>query len=130
MFLKKKLQRIIGALARERKTKMWAKPTQADLNRMPQIGETDGKSNATVVVQGHFFMGGNDWFITEFDGEDRFFGFAILNGDYDMAEWGYISFNELKELKMAFMEVDFDKFWTRRQVQDVDKIKLGNGVYK
>jgi len=38
------------------------------------------------------FTGGCDWYITEFDGDDLFFGFAILNSDYEMAEWGYISF--------------------------------------
>ncbi len=110
---------------------MWAKPTMQDLKRMPKLGETDGKSNATTIVKGHFFIGSCDWYITEFDGEDTFFGFAILNGDYQMAEWGYISFNELKALRVGeVFEVDFDKHWKKVQVQDVEKIKLGGGVYK
>ncbi len=29
-----------------------------------------------------------------------FFGYAILNGDIQNAEWGYISFSELKEIKV------------------------------
>jgi hypothetical protein len=36
----------------------------------------------------HFFLGGYDWFISEYDGEGFFFGFAILNGDYELAERG------------------------------------------
>lgn len=109
---------------------MWAKPTQADLDRMPKLRETDGKSNATTIVQGHFFIGGCDWYVTEFDGDDTFFGFAILNGDFQMAEWGNISYKELQELKVSgFMEVDYDKHWDRPQVQHVEKIKQGGGVY-
>jgi len=115
----------------EEVAKIWAKPTKTDLARFPKLGETDGKSNATTIVEGHFFVGGCDWFVTEFDGEDTFFGFAILNGDYQMAEWGYISYESLKEIKVGgFAEVDFDKHWDKRQVQDVEKIKLGGGVYK
>lgn len=109
---------------------MWAKPTKQDLAKMPKLGETDGDTNDGTIVQGHFFLGGCDWFITEFDGEDTFFGFAILNGDYQMAEWGYISFSELKELKIQGMfEVDFDKHWTKRPVREVEKIVQANGMY-
>ena len=110
---------------------MWAKPTKTDLAKMPKLGETDGKSNATTIVQGHFFLASNDWFVTEYDPEERiFFGFAILNGDYQMAEWGYISLDELEGIKMQGMfEVDFDKHWTKTEVQNVEKIKQGGGVY-
>ncbi len=47
----------------------------------------------------HFFIGNCHWYIAEYDGEDIFFGYAILNGDIQNAEWGYISFSELKEIK-------------------------------
>jgi len=110
---------------------MWAKPTKQDLAKMPKLGETDKEGNATTIVQGHFFLEGNDWFVTEYDPvEELFYGFAILNSDYQMAEWGCISYQELKDLKMRGMfEVDYDKYWTKTEVQNVEKIKLGNGVY-
>lgn len=121
---------MIGISNTSRVGKMWAKPTKADLASMPKLGETDGKSNATTIVQGHFFVAGCDWFVTEYDPVDRlFFGFAILNGDYQMAEWGYISLTELEELNVSFMQVDYDKHWDKPQVQHVEKIKLGGGVY-
>jgi len=108
---------------------MWAKPTQADLKAMPKIYAQEKTKSGDQIVYGHFFMGAHDWFITEFDGEDTFFGFAILNGDLDMAEWGYISFQELKDLKQSFMQVDFDKHWDKRPVREVDKIVKAGGVH-
>ena len=113
--------------------KMWAKPTQKDLDNMPKLYSTDKEGgNATNIVQGHFFVAGCDWYVTEYDPEDRiFFGFAILNGDYQMAEWGLISLKELEDLTIGgIMEVDYDKHWSKPQVKDVEKIKLGGGVYE
>ena len=53
-----------------------------------------------------------DWYIMEFDGQDLFFGYANL-GESDMAEWGYISFQEIRELKVVpGLEMDRDLHWT------------------
>jgi hypothetical protein len=51
-----------------------------------------------AVVHLHYFMCGSDWYITEKDiegGIDQAFGYAVLNGDDDMAEVGYVSIREL-----------------------------------
>ena len=45
------------------------------------------------------FIGRCDWFISEYDDEDLFFGYAII-GDPAFAEWGYISFTELKQIRI------------------------------
>lgn len=52
------------------------------------------------LIYRHFFIGGRAWYVAEFDGDDLFFGYVILNGDYQGAEWGYFSFSELKEIKV------------------------------
>lgn len=76
----------------------------------------------------HFFIGGCDWYATEYDCEDQlFFGFAILNGDLDMAEWGYFSLKELAEIKSSFVEVDRDLHWTKVQAQEVERICKAQG---
>ncbi len=76
----------------------------------------------------HFFLGGCDWYIAEYDPQDQtFFGFAILNDDYEMAEWGYISFEELVDLKITFLEVDRDLWFIPRKAIDVDKIRKAQG---
>ncbi|MCE5249404.1 DUF2958 domain-containing protein [bacterium] len=71
----------------------------------------------------HFFIGACDWFITEYDGDDLFFGFAILNSDYEMAEWGYISFAELKSIRIHGLEIDCEMNWTPKPARDIDLIK-------
>ena len=73
----------------------------------------------------HFFIGGCDWFIAEYDGKDIFWVFAILNGDFFNAEWGYASFSELKEITVqGVFEIDCDLDWKIRPAQEVEKIRL------
>ena len=54
-----------------------------------------------------------------------FRGYAILNNDHQNAEWGYISFNELKALKLKWLEVDCEteEAWKIRKASEIDKIK-------
>ena len=55
----------------------------------------------------HYFYHGSDWYITEKDvagGVDQAYGYAILNGDMQNAEFGYISISELVE---HGVELDF-----------------------
>jgi hypothetical protein len=68
------------------------------------------------------FIGGCDWYIAEYDGEDLFCGYAILNGDTEMAEWGYISFDELKKLQVFGFEVDRDLHWTPKKAKEIPEI--------
>jgi hypothetical protein len=44
----------------------------------------------------HFFIGGCDWYIAEYDGEDLFWGYVVLNSDLQNSKLGYISYTELK----------------------------------
>ena len=66
---------------------------------------------------------GSDWYIAEYDGENLFFGFAILNSDYEMAEWGYISFAELQSINVHGIEIDCETDWTPKKASDIDLIK-------
>ena len=76
---------------------MWNKPGKEQLAKIPRLYETEKINGKDKIIYLHFFIGGCDWYIAEFDGEDLFFGFAILN-DPQNAEWGYISFQELDEI--------------------------------
>ncbi len=66
---------------------------------IPQLGGTDGLRGHHPLSL-HYFCGGNDWYITEWDREDTLYGYVILNGDYDMSEWGYISLSEILSLEI------------------------------
>jgi hypothetical protein len=103
---------------------MWNKPTKKELSKMPALYSTDAIPLKEKVIHMHFFIGGCDWYVAEYDPEEQiFFGFAILNGDLEMAEWGNVSFKELCELKFKFLEVDRDLHWKPTKAKEIDKIR-------
>ena len=91
---------------------MWNTPTKDQLSNIPRLYETENIPAEEKLIYLHFFFSGCDWFIAEYDGDDTFFGFAILNSDYEMAEWGYISFAELKSIRIDDLEIDCETDWT------------------
>ena len=83
----------------------WADKIKA----MPATYQQDGLHLAAVVHL-HYFFRGSDWYITEKDvdgGIQQAYGYAILNGDDQNAELGYISIEELTcigaELDLHFL---------------------------
>lgn len=104
---------------------MWNVPTKERLDRIPRLYATEHIPLEEKQVHLHFFLGGCDWYIVEFDGDDLFFGYAILNNDLDCAEWGYVSFDELKSLTVGSMEVDceLEDYWGRKTVREIDRIR-------
>ncbi len=107
---------------------MWNEPTKEQLKGIPRLYETEDTPLKDKLIYLHFFIGGCDWYIAEYDGEDIFSGYAILNGDLEMAEWGYASFQELKELKIPpGFEVECDAFWEVKKAGRVEKIRAANG---
>lgn len=103
---------------------MWNKPSIESLTfDLPALYETDGTPIREKIIYAHFFLGGCDWWATEFDGKDLFFGFVCL-GDPTMAEWGYFSLSELSAIKVRGAEVDFDLHWTPRPASKVGGVKV------
>lgn len=75
------------------------------IDSMPVTYEQDGKGDQAVAHL-HYFSAGSDWYITEkdMDGDiQQAYGYAILNGDDECAELGYIS---IRELVQAGVELD------------------------
>ena len=100
---------------------MWNAPTQEQLRQIPKIYGTESIPLADKTIHLHLFIGGCDWYITEYDGEDLMFGFACL-GDIQNAEWGYISLTELKAVSTHGIEVDCDLYWNKCPASEVDII--------
>jgi len=66
----------------------------------PPIRSQDGKGYEATVFA-HYFIGGCDWLVTEYDPDDDLaFGWACLNGDTQNAELGYVSLAELDEVRV------------------------------
>ncbi|MCR4714274.1 MAG: Eco57I restriction-modification methylase domain-containing protein [Treponemataceae bacterium] len=70
----------------------------------PKIRATDGMEQHPIVLR-YFHPTGTESFVTEIGNDGEAFGFQCLNGDYAMAEWGYLDINEIKRIPM--MQVDY-----------------------
>ena len=106
---------------------MWNEPSKEKLAKIPRLYETENIPLKDKIIHLHFFISGCDWYIAEFDGEDLFWGFAILNNDLQNAEWGYISFRELKDIKVdGWLEIDceLEELWKVRKASEIEKIRL------
>ncbi len=103
---------------------MWNEPSKERLARIPRLYETESTPLKDKIIHLHFFIGGSDWFVTEYDGDDLFFGYAILN-DPQNAEWGYISFDELKDININGIEIDceVEECWQPKPVSQISKIR-------
>lgn len=103
---------------------MWNEPTENQLRQLPRPYTTEDVHWKDKTIYMHFFLGGCDWYMAEYDEPRRaFFGYAILNDDLANAEWGYVSLDELREVrtKQGF-EVDRDLYWTPRKASVIEKI--------
>ena len=112
---------------------MWNVPSKERLAKIPNLYQTENTPLKDKLIRLHFFIAGCDWYIAEFDGEDLFWGSAILNNDYEMAEWGYMSFFELKSIKaQGCLEVDceLEEFWEVKRAIEIDKIRIAHGWLK
>jgi len=109
---------------------MWHIPSHQRLSRIPKLYETEGIDLPQKLVHLHFFLAGSDWYAVEFDGTDLFWGFVILHGDQDNAEWGYFSLKELQSIRVAkYLRVDceLEEHWVVRPAGEIDKIRQAQG---
>jgi hypothetical protein len=82
----------------DQKTTKLSRPTDA-----PALYSQDGQGYE-AIVHAHYFLGTNDWLVTEYDpGDDLAFGWACLNGDRQNAELGYVSLAELDDIAMPLL---------------------------
>ena len=85
----------------------------------PDLYEQDGLGRKAIVHE-HYFIGGCDWWITEYNKEkDIAFGFACL-GDPQNAELGYVSLTELEQIRVnGVFPVELDMWWDKCPVGEV-----------
>jgi hypothetical protein len=80
---------------------------------IPELGTTDGVKDKIAYL--HYFSSSSDWYVVELGKGDIFdddnimqkeaFGYAILNGDMQNAEFGYMNIDEIK--KYAELDLHF-----------------------
>jgi hypothetical protein len=101
---------------------MWNEPTKEKLATIPKFYETEKIPLKDKKIHLHFFIFDCDWYIAEYDGEETFFGFVILGNDYHNAEWGYVNFNDLKNICLIGTEVDSETPWRICKASEIEKI--------
>lgn len=79
-------------------------PLEEQVATIPQLRKTESVPLEEKIIYAHFFLAGSDWYIAEWDGKRELFGYAVLNNDHVMAEWGYIPLSELHGINA---ELDF-----------------------
>ena len=114
---------------------MYNEPSKDILNKFPRYGTKDilNHPTADVVIHGHFFTSAFDWYVSEFDGKDTFFGFVNL-GDPQNAEWGPFTLSELRELRLPIrininnmeelssssaLHVEWDEYWKPKKFGEI-----------
>lgn len=103
---------------------MWNEPSKDRLDKIPRLYETEKVSIEEKLIYLHFFIGACDWYVSEFDGDDTFWGYAILNGDHQNAEWGYFSFAELRDYALkGVVEIDceLEATWRVKKFREIIK---------
>lgn len=99
-------------------------PTKAQLAGIPKLYQTEGIPVEDKIIRAHFFLRDSHWFIAEHDQEDLMLGFCILNGDLQMAEWGYVSYQELKSINVLdVFQVEYDVLWEPKPAKEVPLIR-------
>jgi hypothetical protein len=90
------------------------------ISNMPKTYETDNIRKNDKIAYLHYFTSSSDWYIIEKDTEknqSQAFGLAILNGNIEDAELGYISIEELKK----YAELDF--YFDPKKISEIIEIE-------
>lgn len=87
-------------------------PSAKEMAKWPAIYTNDEIDLPDQPIVAHYFQGGADWWVTEYDpARNEVFGFAQLAG-HGRGEWGYSSLTEIEQLRGQFglpieRELDF-----------------------
>ena len=99
-------------------------PTQEQLNKLPRLYETEEIGPADKIVHLHFTCDQCHWWAMEWDGEDTFFGYVLLNSWSIDAEFGYFTLSELLEVNGGgWLQVENDPTFIPRPVKEVGLIR-------
>jgi hypothetical protein len=80
---------------------------EQQLGKCPAIGATDGFNEHPAIF--HYFCDDTDIYICEYDGKDEMFGFTILHGDLENAEWGYTYRAEITAISVLNIDYYFEE---------------------
>ena len=87
--------------------------------KLPKLCAQDGVKDPIVHLRLFNPVGAQTWLITEWDGEDTFFGWADLGMGPGFSELGYISKSELESIKLPFgMYIERDAHFSPKPLSE------------
>jgi len=101
---------------------------------LPPLYSQDGKGmEATAYAKFFHAYGAGEWFATEFDGDDTFFGWAQHVGGYPGGEWGYFSLSEMESVEAringrviaGLQAIERDIHFSPARLCEIKEIDLG-----
>lgn len=99
---------------------------EVPLPEIPALYETEDIPLDEKIIYVHFFIRDTHWFVAEHDPEKGlFFGYAILNGELQMAEWGYSSLDEMLGTDIHGLKVERDLSWEAKKFGEIDLDAMG-----
>ncbi|MFH2096664.1 MAG: DUF2958 domain-containing protein [Bacteroidota bacterium] len=112
-----------------KRRKIMFNPTKTQLTIIPKLYATEGIPMKDILIYMHFtFPGGSDWYVMEFDGRDKFFGYVILNNDFQISEFGDFYLSELAEINLGgYLHVERDVNWKIKPAGHVERICKARG---
>lgn len=83
----------------------------------PSLYSTENITVGDKEILAHYFVGGSDWYLTEYDGcENLAFGYVNL-GSED-GEWGSFSLEEMEQVIVhGFMIIERDLDWEAKSAR-------------
>lgn len=75
-----------------------------------------GNSKDFSTVHAHYYLGGSDWYILEWDGQSEFFGYAVMGDMEDMSELSYIPLSQVHQRFGPLAMVEMDFFWKKKSL--------------
>lgn len=88
---------------------------------VPSIYDTEDIPLSEKVIHLHYFVRDTHIYVAEYRPEEGLlFGYTILNGDLQMAEWGYSSLDEMRELDVHGLKVERDLSWKPKKFGEID----------
>lgn len=89
---------------------------------LPPLYATENVPIEQTVIHMHLFLRNSHWYVAEYSPEKEiFFGYTILNGDTQMAVWGYISLEELKSIDLHGVKVERDLSWEPKAFSEIGR---------
>ncbi len=97
-------------------------PSAAQARAIPALYETEDVPASDKTLHVHYFAGGCDWWLAEYDPiTGTGFGYACL-GDPQNAEWGYVDLTELETIMVqgGLVVIERDLHWEPVKARDAN----------